>query len=153
MFSTKDMTYLILVRQISQSLSLTSKQFEKQHNLTSSQRLCLEFIAQDAQLKVTDLCALLNLTKGTMTGLLDRLETKNLIKRKRVPWDRRQTQLVLTKEGKATLEKVPLPHQELFETISVDFSDNQAFDDWLYQLETFAERLEGSFFQNKKDPA
>ena len=54
----------------------------------------------------SDLSEATLLTKGTLTGVLDRLEAKGLIERAGVPGDRRQTLIRLTKKGDDVFRKV-----------------------------------------------
>ena len=46
------------------------------------------------------------ITKGTLTGVIDRLVAKGLVQRKRVSSDARCTRIVLTEEGEALFEQV-----------------------------------------------
>lgn len=45
------------------------------------------------------------ITKGTLTGVIDRMEEKGLVKRKASPLDRRITQVRLTRQGERLFEK------------------------------------------------
>jgi len=45
-------------------------------------------------------------TKGTLTGIIDRLEQKNLVRREVPPENRRCFLIVLTPEGEALFEKI-----------------------------------------------
>jgi DNA-binding MarR family transcriptional regulator len=49
-------------------------------------------------------------TKGTLTGVLDRLETKGLIKRESVLGDKRRTKIKLTEKGGALFRRVFTAH-------------------------------------------
>lgn len=49
-------------------------------------------------------------TKGTLTGVLDRLVAKGLIKREAVPGDRRCVRIKLTEKGDALFRKVFAAH-------------------------------------------
>ncbi len=49
-------------------------------------------------------------TKGTLTGVLDRLAAKGLIKREVVAGDRRSTRIILTEKGDALFRKVFAAH-------------------------------------------
>ena len=49
-------------------------------------------------------------TKGTLTGVLDRLVAKNLIKREAVSGDRRCTRIKLTEKGEVLFRKVFAAH-------------------------------------------
>ncbi len=46
------------------------------------------------------------MTKGTLTGVLDRLEAKGLIQRDEVEADRRRTKIRLTEKGQSLFEKI-----------------------------------------------
>lgn len=45
------------------------------------------------------------ITKGTLTGILDRLEAKKLLRRVRLPEDRRSTRIQLTRAGERVFER------------------------------------------------
>jgi DNA-binding MarR family transcriptional regulator len=46
---------------------------------------------------------------STMTGIIDRLERKGLVRRSRSSPDRRMVSISITGPGKALLQKIPLP--------------------------------------------
>lgn len=64
------------------------------------------------------------ITKGTLTGVVDRLETKGLAQRVPSDEDRRRTLAVLTPEGVATFEEVFPEHvgelQARFDALTAD---------------------------------
>ena len=57
-------------------------------------------------LTCTELSEATLVTKGTLTGVLDRLEAKHLIRRDAVSEDRRRVKIRLTETGQALFEKV-----------------------------------------------
>jgi len=57
-------------------------------------------------LTCTELSEATLVTKGTLTGVLDRLEAKHLIRRDAVSGDRRRVKIRLTETGQALFEKV-----------------------------------------------
>lgn len=56
------------------------------------------------------------ITKGTLTGVLDRLEAKGLISRVRGEHDTRQTFITLTPEGEKVFERTFQPHIDFLGT-------------------------------------
>lgn len=52
------------------------------------------------------------ITKGTLTGVLDRLEAKGLLLREKVRGDRRATNIRLTAQGEALFKKTFAAHAE-----------------------------------------
>src|SRR5262245_62827356 len=57
------------------------------------------------QLTPTELCDTMMLTSGGMTGRIDRLERRGLVRRSQHPSDRRALVVTLTAEGKAIAEE------------------------------------------------
>jgi DNA-binding MarR family transcriptional regulator len=55
-----------------------------------------------------EMCRYLSLDSGSMTRMLDRLEQKDLIKRRRSDGDRRQICLALTEAGRRLADRLPL---------------------------------------------
>jgi DNA-binding MarR family transcriptional regulator len=81
------------------SLKLTPSQFDVISTLGDTDGMtCAEL--SDATL----------VTKGTLTGVLDRLSAKGLIKREAVAGDRRCTRIKLTEKGEALFRKVFAAH-------------------------------------------
>ncbi|MGY2288555.1 MarR family winged helix-turn-helix transcriptional regulator [Pseudomonas sp. SDO528_S397] len=75
--------------------------------VTAAQFKVLIIIAQYAVDTPAELCRHLSLDSGSMTRMLDRLEQKNLLVRKRSEQDRRQVQLALTAEGQGLVDLLP----------------------------------------------
>ncbi|WP_097461302.1 MarR family winged helix-turn-helix transcriptional regulator [Mangrovitalea sediminis] len=69
-----------------------------------------------------EFCRELGLDSGAMTRMLDRLEKKGLIERRRCPTDRRVVRVDLTEEGHKVADRIPNMAvdalNELFEPIS-----------------------------------
>ncbi|PQO28597.1 MarR family transcriptional regulator [Bremerella cremea] len=71
---------------------------------------CLE--CRDGQ-KPSELAEQVHLDASSMTGLLDRTEKSNLIRRMRDPEDRRALRIYLTEQGQETVEKLRPVVEEL----------------------------------------
>jgi len=61
------------------------------------------------------------ITKGTLTGVVDRLIDKGLVRRKQCECDGRSQIVQLTKKGEAVFEDVFPAHVEYFSKLFVDF--------------------------------
>ena len=77
------------------------------HGITAAQFKVLIIMAQFGVDTPAELCRNLSLDSGSMTRMLDRLEQKDLLSRKRSELDRRQVQLVLTTEGQRLADMLP----------------------------------------------
>lgn len=60
--------------------------------------------------------------KSNITGLIDRMETAGLLKRRKVEGDRRCHHIELTKTGSSLLEKVEQPYMEHVKKVMAIFS-------------------------------
>jgi DNA-binding MarR family transcriptional regulator len=82
------------------------------------------------------------ITKGTLTGVVDRLEAKGLVKRVVLPEDRRSTVVKLTAKGEAEFTRVFAPHVAFCRTPFDDYSDADfaALERELAKLKTHLER-------------
>ncbi|MGD0277209.1 MAG: MarR family transcriptional regulator [Syntrophales bacterium] len=74
-------------------------------NITPIQALVLGFLNDEDQVTSSELGRRTDLDSATLTGILDRLETAQLIERKGNPDDRRSIKIHLTKRGKALADK------------------------------------------------
>ena len=77
------------------------------HGITAAQFMVLIIMAQFGVDTPAELCRHLSLDSGSMTRMLDRLEQKDFLARKRCEADRRQVQLVLTAQGQALADRLP----------------------------------------------
>ncbi|OLF53099.1 MarR family winged helix-turn-helix transcriptional regulator [Pseudomonas chlororaphis] len=77
------------------------------HGITAAQFKVLIIMAQFGVDTPAELCRHLSLDSGSMTRMLDRLEQKDFLDRKRSEHDRRQVRLVLTEEGQKLADRLP----------------------------------------------
>ncbi len=68
--------------------------------VTAAQSGALYYLMANDGCLLTELSRALMLDKSAITGLVDRLESKNLVKRKPVPSDRRAIKISLTEPGR-----------------------------------------------------
>ena len=92
--------------------------------LTSPQFDVLATLGGTDGMSMKDLAAATLVTKGTLTGIVDRLEKKELLRREIPPENRRSFTIVLTDAGEALFEKVFPEHiahlQQRFERLTTD---------------------------------
>ncbi|MBM3109634.1 MULTISPECIES: MarR family winged helix-turn-helix transcriptional regulator [Pseudomonas] len=75
--------------------------------VTAAQFKVLIIVSQYGVDTPAELCRYLSLDSGSMTRMLDRLEQKQLIMRRRCPDDRRQVRLGLSEEGQKLADQLP----------------------------------------------
>ena len=94
------------LRRISRAMVLDSKRMMREHDLSAPQMLVLRLLTIGEQSSV-QLARALFVSPSNMTGIIDRLEKKGLILRKKKPGDRRITLICLTEKGERISREVP----------------------------------------------
>lgn len=105
---------LISLRKIIQSIDLHSRFLVKQVGLTGPQLIILKEVSKLGEITIGKLAETISLSQATVTGILDRLEKRGLIARRRGETDKRQVFLQVTQPGKALLKNAPPLMQESF---------------------------------------
>ena len=112
---------LISIRKIIRSVDLESKRIDKEFGVSIPQLLCLGFLQKQADCKATpkQVKHFLQLNASTVTGILQRLQTKGLIYKMDNPKDKRAPFVVLSVAGERLLNKSPeLAHEKLQRKLS-----------------------------------
>lgn len=105
---------LVALRQIIRAIDLHSKKLNKDAGLTAPQLIILRSIHQTPGISPKQVAQQANLSQGTITSILDRLQAREFIVRKRSEQDRRCWQLLLTRKGQRLLKQAPTPLQQDF---------------------------------------
>jgi len=105
----KDIIYSI--RRLMQAGELYTKELNKIYNISSAQLNCLLSLYENGPLPPSQIAKLIMINSSTVTGIIDRLEQKALVKRLRISDDRRIITVELTKSGKLLAENAPPPIQ------------------------------------------
>ena len=109
----KDDPYLKLVRPLVEAylaFCRTDSRHIKSLRLTPSQFDVIATLGDTDGMTCAELSAKTLVTKGTLTGVLDRLVAKGLIRREAVKGDRRYTKISLTDKGDALFRKTFAAH-------------------------------------------
>ena len=112
--SSVDDRILRSLRRISRALDLHSKQLKSTHRLTAPQLICMRELREARALTPSELALAVSLSQATITGILDRLERRELVRRTRNPADKRRVNVELTDAGLAAVQAAPLPLHALF---------------------------------------
>ena len=105
---------LIALRKMIQAIDRHSTNLKKKFGLTGPQLILLQSISAHDRISVTQLSKDVSLSQATVTDITKRLEKRDYITRTRDIDDKRKTNIVLTENGKAILNKVPPLLQEKF---------------------------------------
>ena len=107
---TKEIIYAI--RRLMQAGEHYTKKLNKIYNVSAAQINCLIALHENGPLSPSMIAKHVMVNSSTVTGIIDRLESKDLVKRLRISPDRRVVTVELTKAGKALAENAPPPIQQ-----------------------------------------
>jgi len=89
---------------LNHELDATSKRMAAIHGVTGPQRLVLRIVGRRPGISAGDLAQVMELHPSTLTGILRRLEARQLLSRKRDTGDRRRALFMLTSKGRTINE-------------------------------------------------
>lgn len=76
------------------------KQYSGLYDVNKTQLRALVFMKNYGEISMTELCAKLNIEKGSLTSMIDDLSKKGCVYREKNLKDRRKYMIVITEEGK-----------------------------------------------------
>lgn len=97
------------IRQLYRSVYHESMEMRRRFGLTGPQSATLRVLARSDPLSSAELSRKLFVTPSNMTGIIDRLENKGLVKRIQKKGDRRIMLISLTRKGVEVSESLPDP--------------------------------------------
>ena len=111
---TRQEQVLIALRRIIRATDLYSRKLSKEAGLTAPQLLILHALHDHGELTMGRIADAVNLSQGTITTILDRLERRGLLLRERGSSDKRRVYARITARGRQILEQAPAPLQQAF---------------------------------------
>lgn len=103
---------IYLIRRLMQAGSLYTKELNKNYQVSAPQLNCLLVLYENGPLPPSRIAKLIMVKSSTVTGVIDRLEHKDLVKRMRNSPDRRVINIELTDAGKTLAQNAPPPIQQ-----------------------------------------
>jgi DNA-binding MarR family transcriptional regulator len=104
--------------------------------ISTAQSIVIVMLAEDVASTASDMCRGLSHDPGAMTRLVDKLESKGLVRRVRTEDDRRSARLALTAKGRALYPKIAEAQVEVFNRLLQGFTRNE-----VGELESFLKRM------------
>ena len=120
------------------------KQYSGLYDVNKTQLRALVFMRNYGEISMTELCAKLNIEKGSLTSLIDDLSKKGYVYREKNLKDRRKYMIVITEEGKQIAadftEKLSNDLEEKFFKLNTE--DREKYLDAIETLETLLNKSE-----------
>ncbi len=105
---------LIELRRILRATQLGARTLARESGMTTSQLVVLQILNSQGEMTARQIAESMHLTQATVTTLLDRLQDRGWITRRRGEQDRRRVYVQLSDEGRRQLERTPESLQERF---------------------------------------
>lgn len=102
------------IRRIIRAIDLQSRRLLDQHKLTGPQLATLREAEKLGEISISTLARAVHLSQPTVSGILNRLERRGLVVRKRSAGDRRSVVIGVTGEGLRVLDEAPSLLQDRF---------------------------------------
>ena len=102
------------IRKLVRAVYLDSQKMSRQFGLTGPQSVVMRLLLNNGSMSSADLSRLMYVTPSNMTGIIDRLEKKSLVKRVGKAGDRRVALIVLTDNGRELCVGIPDPIEKKF---------------------------------------
>ncbi|MBK5940684.1 hypothetical protein CCR96_15780 [Halochromatium roseum] len=119
---------LVALRRVIRAVGLHSRQLERSHGLTAPQALVLKAIIDLGGASVGTVAKRVSLSQATVTDILNRLESRELVARVRSSEDRRRVMVSATDKAVAIMSRSPPLLQEAF------VQRFQALEEWEQSL-------------------
>jgi len=107
-------TALIAIRRILRAAEFAARDLSRTTGLTPSQVVVLQIITREGEPGVGAIAEAARLSQATVTALLDKLEDRGLVRRRRDQQDRRRVFVESTPAGRSLLNETPDVLQDRF---------------------------------------
>ncbi|WP_231147819.1 MarR family winged helix-turn-helix transcriptional regulator [Clostridium botulinum] len=115
----------LLIKEINSKINFKVTEELKNIGLTVPQITAIKFIAHRKQVTSSELSEEMSITKATVSGIIDRLEKMNIIKRVRSKEDRRIVYIVFSDEGLNLAKDIRDIMNNCFENIFNNVSEEE----------------------------
>lgn len=121
----RDERILGSLRRIIRAVDLYSRYLALRYSLTGPQLVCVRQLLKHGSMAPGELARVISLSPATVTGIVDRLEKRNIVTRERSTEDKRKVLIALTPEGARLVEKMPPPLHEAFSRRLEELSEDE----------------------------
>lgn len=135
---------MLFPKMVHSLISNTDLQLGKKENLNKTQTFTILHVWVHKECKMNFLCTHLNVTKSTMTSIIDSLEKRNLVIRVRKETDRRSIYINLTEDGKVLGKKIKNDISDHFnyQMSLLDSDEQKLFWDSLENINNIINKIE-----------
>lgn len=115
---------LIALRRILRATELFGRELAQTAGMTAVQFRVLQVVGETGQCTATAISQRMRVSQATVTSLVDKLVGSGMVVREKSQTDRRQTNIVITEQGRRTITDAPDPLQQRY------VRKFEALEDW-----------------------
>lgn len=138
--NNKPFEILMLIKQIYFKSMKKIEVSLSETGLTHQQIMVLKIIGHNKEVTITDLCNELYLSKGTVSGIVNRLHKADYIKKTKYDFDKRNTYISFSSKGFEFAKNFREKIEEIFENLFEDMSEREV-DEVIEHLKLIKELL------------
>jgi DNA-binding MarR family transcriptional regulator len=116
-------TSLIALRRILRATEMFGRELAQSAGLTAVQFRVLQVVAETGQTTAKTISTRMRVSQATITTLVDKLVSRDMVVREKSLIDRRQTNIVITELGQKTIKETPDPLQQRYVRRFKDLED------------------------------
>ncbi|MBP0483077.1 MarR family winged helix-turn-helix transcriptional regulator [Sagittula salina] len=105
---------LIALRRIIRATELYARDLKQIAGITAVQFRVLQIVGEKGHTTAKEISTRMHVSQATVTSLVDKLVREGMVTREKSQTDRRQTDILMTEKGQATLDEAPDPLQQRF---------------------------------------
>ncbi|WP_297636117.1 MarR family transcriptional regulator [uncultured Clostridium sp.] len=139
----KSFDIAILIKDIDSTIYSSVLKQLKKFDLTPQQMNIMRYLGHKREMTVSEICEAMGLTKGTVSGILNRMDKQGyIIKRKNLE-DKRNTYISFTEEGKILAKEVMKYFNEAYEKVFINIESSK-LDEFKTILEEISQKIKES---------
>ncbi|MGG5461307.1 MarR family winged helix-turn-helix transcriptional regulator [Clostridium sp. B9] len=115
----------MLIKEIYSSTMGKVSEGLKESGLTHQQITVIKLIAHKGKITISELCDEMSLAKGTVSGIVSRLESMGYVEKTKEESDKRNTYIIFTKEGVSFARKFRNDINNSFDSVFENFNHEE----------------------------
>jgi len=123
--SQETFTLAMIIRDIYSQCMNQISQSTADSGLSHQQIMVIRLIAHKKSIHVSELCKEMSLTKGTVSGILNRMEVAGLIEKYKNKKDQRNTYIRFSEKGQELAKNFRTKIIDSFDLVFVNFTDSE----------------------------
>ncbi|WP_373599396.1 MarR family winged helix-turn-helix transcriptional regulator [Paraclostridium bifermentans] len=131
---------VMLIREVYSKVMNKIEESLADSGLTHQQIMVLKIVAHNKEINITQLCNEMYLSKGTVSGIVNRLEKADYIKKVKYPEDKRNTYISFSNKGLEFAKEFRIKVEETFGNLFDNLTDKEK-DEIYVTLNLIKEKL------------